>query len=104
MRPDESLYPPDWRRHAEKDWKRVEQNLSNGDVEDAGVHLQQAVEKFLKAYLLSKGWTLHRTHDLELLLNNIIEMEPEFEKFTDACQTISGFYFLNRYPMKDEPS
>ena len=53
---EESLYPADWLRIAEKDLGRVEQLLDIQDPEAAGFYLQQAVEKFLKAFLLSKGW------------------------------------------------
>ncbi len=55
MRREESLYPADWIRIAEKDLRRVKRLLDDQDPEGAGFHLQQAVEKFLKAFLLSKG-------------------------------------------------
>ena len=62
-------YPKDWLRVAEKDLGRVSSLLAISDPQAAGFFLQQAVEKFLKAFLLSKGWILQRTHDLEALLN-----------------------------------
>jgi HEPN domain-containing protein len=65
---EESLYPKDWLRIAEKDLGRVEHLLETQDPEAAGFYLQQAVEKFLKAFLLFKGWKLERIHDLESLL------------------------------------
>jgi HEPN domain-containing protein len=68
MQHEESLYPADWLRIAEKDLKRVERLLGEGDPELAGFCLQQAVEKFLKAFLLSKGWQLRRIHNLDTLL------------------------------------
>jgi len=51
----ESLYPTDWLRIAEKDLQRAEHLLEIHDAEAAGFYLQQAVEKFLKAFLLAKG-------------------------------------------------
>jgi hypothetical protein len=69
---EESSYPADWLRIAEKDLGRVERLLSIQDSEAAGFYLQQAVEKFLKAFLLSKGWQLARIHDLEALLNQAL--------------------------------
>jgi len=56
------------------------------------------VEKFLKAFLLSKGWTLQRIHDLEVLLNEALAHDPCLESFRPVCQRISGFYLLERYP------
>jgi HEPN domain-containing protein len=64
---EESLYPADWLRLAERDWGRVERLLDGQDPELAGFCLQQAVEKFLKAFLLSHGWPLRRIHDLGAL-------------------------------------
>lgn len=51
----ESLYPPDWIKKAQKDMERVKKRLEDYDSEDAAFHLQQSFEKYLKAYLLSKG-------------------------------------------------
>ncbi len=97
-RREESLYPGDWLRIAEKDLRRVERMLATGDPEAAGFYLQQAVEKFLKAFLLSKGWELKRIHDLEALLNQALAYDVSLEEFRPACQRITAFYFVERYP------
>ena len=47
-------------------------SMSN-DPDAAGFYLQQAMEKYLKAFLLSKKWKLKRTHDLEVLLNEAVQ-------------------------------
>lgn len=54
MPPEESQSPRDWLRVAEKDWKRMGQALDDGDAEEAGFWLQQAVEKYLEAYLTER--------------------------------------------------
>ena len=95
---EESLYPTDWLRIAEKDLGRVEHLLGVGDLEAAGFFLQQAVEKFLKAFLLSRGWELERIHDLEALLNAALVYDSSLESFRAVCQKITGFYFVERYP------
>jgi len=51
---EESLYPADWLRIAEKDLGRARHLLDVQDPEAAGFFLQQATEKFLKAFLLSR--------------------------------------------------
>ncbi len=96
---EESLYPADWLRIAEKDLRRVERLLDDQDPEGAGFHLQQAVEKFLKAFLLSKGWQLRRIHNLETLLNSALVYDPSLEPFREACQRITDFYIVERYPL-----
>ena len=96
---EESLYPADWLRIAEKDLRRVERLLDDQDPEGAGFHLQQAVEKFLKAFLLSKGWQLQRIHNLETLLNSALVYDPSLDQFREACQRITDFYIIERYPL-----
>jgi HEPN domain-containing protein len=95
---EESLYPADWLRIAEKDLGRVEHLLDVHDPEAAGFFLQQAVEKFFKAFLLSRGWELERIHDLEVLLNEALAYDPSLESFRAICQKVTGFYLLERYP------
>ena len=55
---------------------RVRYLLDIPDPEAAGFFLQQAVEKFLRAFLISKGWELQRIHDLEALLNMALKRDP----------------------------
>ncbi len=95
---EESLYPADWLRLAERDWKRVERLLDEHDPELAGFCLQQAVEKFLKAFLLSRGWQLRRIHNLDTLLDDAITHDASLEDFRSVCQKITAFYFVERYP------
>ena len=52
MPPRESQYPKDWLVLAEKDLIRVKRSLRDKDPELAAFCLQQAVEKFLKSFLL----------------------------------------------------
>jgi HEPN domain-containing protein len=98
----ESLYPPDWVKKAQKDMERVNDRLKGSDFEDAAFHLQQALEKYLKAYLLSKGWKLKRIHDLEELLEEAIKHNSKLERFRKTCQKVSGYYLIDRYPFVTE--
>jgi HEPN domain-containing protein len=103
MPPKDSLYPQDWFRIADKELRRAEHLLSVDDPEGAGYHLQQAVEKYLKGFLLSKGWKLKRIHDLEVLLNDGLKYERTFEKYRSLCQKITGYYVIDRYPLPSAP-
>ena len=98
MRPDESIYPADWLRIPERDRDRVERALRDGDAELAGFCLQQAVEKFLKAFLFARGWRLRRIHDLEALLDDAVAHDASLEQFRAACQEATKYYMLERYP------
>jgi len=69
---EESLYPADWLRVADRDVRRVRDMLKADDPGAAGLFLQQAIEKFLKAFLLSRGWKLRRIHSLSALLDDAV--------------------------------
>lgn len=76
----------------------MEYLLNAHDPEAAGFYLHQAIEKFLKAFLLSKAWHLQRIHDLEPLLNEALQHVSSFEQYRSILQRITGFYFIERYP------
>ena len=98
----ESPYPQDWFRIAAKDFKRVATRLAEDDSEDAAFRLQQALEKYLKGYLLSKGWALKRIHDVESLLSEAIRYDAGLEGYRELCQQVAGYYLVERYPMFEE--
>lgn len=86
---EESHYPQDWLKVADKDWRRMGQALDDGDPEEAGFWLQQALEKFLKAYLLSKGWTLRKIHDLmESALLTVDDVSRSRDEVTGLVEAI----------------
>ncbi|MGD2248907.1 MAG: HEPN domain-containing protein, partial [Candidatus Methanofastidiosia archaeon] len=41
-------------------------------------HIQQAVEKYLKGYLIYKGWKLKKIHDIETLIIEAVKFDAEF--------------------------
>lgn len=98
MAEKESRYPEDWVARAAKDLKRVSPRLQEEDIEEAAVHLQQAIEKYLKGYLISKGWRLKPTHDLELLLDEAVKFNSNLERFRDLCLEVTPYYIQERYP------
>ena len=95
---NESGLPRDWFDKARRDLRRVEVLLADDDVEGAGFHLQQAAEKYLKGYLLGRGWPLKRTHDLEVLFNEALTHDDRFQQYLDACIVAREFYVEERYP------
>ena len=102
MPPKESRYPKDWLALAEKNLVRVRRSLRDRAPELAAFCLQQAVEKFLKAFLLSKGWKLRRIHDLEAPLDDAMVHDPSLDHFRNACQKITNYYVVERYPLAVE--
>ena len=49
--------------------------------EIVGFHVQQAIEKTLKAWIASRGEAYPKTHDIRLLLHHLQEKEPDIESY-----------------------
>lgn len=102
MTPGDSPYPADWFRVAAEDLERVGKRLKERDVDDAAFRLQQAIEKFLKGYLLARGWKLEKIHDLEALLSEAIHYDRGLNRYRPLCQQVTDYYLVERYPTFEE--
>jgi HEPN domain-containing protein len=72
MVPKESFTPGAWFKRGDIDLKSAKILLREGALEVAAFHIQQSLEKYLKGFLLSKGWRLRKVHELDVLLNDAI--------------------------------
>ena len=61
-------------------------------------HCEQAVEKFLKGFLISKGQMPPKTHDLTILCNLCINHENSFSSILLNCNYLTDFGVQPRYP------
>lgn len=59
---------------------------------------QGSAEKYIKAFLIWKGWELVKTHNMEELLSFSIEYDPEFEKLRAECKILNKYITEGRYP------
>ena len=96
-----------WLRRADRDLQVAENELHTvtGDVVTEAVcfHAQQAVEKYLKAYLVSRQVKFTRTHNLELLQKQCSDSDPDFS--TLELTRLSFYAVEVRYPDElNEPS
>lgn len=98
MNPQESEFPEYWVRIAERDYDRMRRMFRDDDPEGAGYYLQQAAEKFFKAYLIRQGWRLRRTHDLGRLLDDAVRYDATLEQYRAVCKLVSMYQFTGRYP------
>ncbi|NQT34903.1 HEPN domain-containing protein [bacterium] len=89
----------EWFEYAERDLESARILLTRKGLEDVvATHIQQAVEKYLKGYLIHRGWELIKTHDNEYLMDKAAGYDKTFEKYYRFGRTISAFYFKHRYP------
>lgn len=61
-------------------------------------HLQQCVEKYLKARLVEEGADFPRTHDLERLLDLLLPFEPLLAPLRPELAGITDHAVASRYP------
>ena len=61
-------------------------------------HIHQAVEKYLKGFLIYNGWGLKKIHDIELLITEAMSFDDEFQKYLDLGRELTAFYYEERYP------
>jgi HEPN domain-containing protein/predicted nucleotidyltransferase len=75
-----------WIEKAHNDLKIAldELNTQSPVLDMVCFHLQQFVEKYMKAFLIIKGISQPRTHDLRRLLDMCIKIDSKFELFYDS--------------------
>lgn len=61
-------------------------------------HAQQAAEKYLKAYLVSKLINFPKTHDLQSLLNLCIAINHSFSYLIEPAISLADYAIAPRYP------
>jgi|SRR3990167_7179649 len=91
-----------WLKKALDDLSWTKHNIETKEYAGACFSAQQAVEKALKAYLLYKGESLRRTHDVVILLDGCIEFDKSFIKLEKLVEKLFPYYSTTRYPFGDE--
>ena len=61
-------------------------------------HCQQAVEKYLKAFLIFQSTTFRFSHDLIYLLDLIAQKDSDFGNYYDTISELQGYAVEIRYP------
>jgi HEPN domain-containing protein len=90
-----------WCLKADNDLKAGKDELSteNPATDTVCFHMQQCVEKYLKAFLVHHGKEITKTHNLALVLQLCIDIDPSFEKLKDDGIAVLTVYAVgSRYP------
>jgi HEPN domain-containing protein len=89
-----------WVAKAEVDYRTAERLVTDSDPirESIAFHCQQAVEKYLKALLVSLQIEFPKTHDLEELLDLLIPVRPAVAADLESIGMLSPFGVKIRYP------
>ena len=65
-------------------------------LDSACFHCQQAIEKYLKAFLIYNGKEAAKTHDIDYLLQQCACFDPVFDSVDPA--NINDYAVQGRYP------
>ncbi len=89
----------EWIKKGEDDLKLAKLALDNDIPDYAAFNAQQAVEKFLKAFLIKNDKPLIRTHGVAYLIERCKETNPSFEELYElGAHYLSDFAVEVRYP------
>ena len=94
--------PADW-FYLAKDRLRAADVLwaANGLTASGIELLQEAVERYLKGYLIAKGWRLLKTHDLDELIAQAISFDVSFSRFIEFAEELTEDFIAQHYPGQD---
>jgi HEPN domain-containing protein len=101
MPPDPTLAElvSDWLAKAEEDFGLCEHLVDEGVFPNAiGFHAQQAAEKYLKAFLVSRQADFPKTHDLGLLVELLRDVSPELADSLPDLDLLTPYGVEVRYP------
>jgi HEPN domain-containing protein len=89
-----------WFAKAELDYRAAERLVKDPEPlrEIIAFHCQQAVEKYLKAFLVSRQIEFPKTHDLEELLELLAPVRPDVAAMLEGIEMLSPFGVKIRYP------
>ncbi len=95
----------EWVIKAENDLKTATHVLTLGEeapTDTICFHCQQAVEKYLKALLITRGIWFPKTHDIERLVR-LLPVKDRPQLSTDEQAALTDYATQTRYPGSYEP-
>lgn len=87
-----------WIEFAREDFVLAESALEKQIFNQVCFHVQQGIEKTLKAFLSSKGRKIPRIHSLAELISICVDSDDSFKEFEDMCIRLDQYYIPTRYP------
>jgi HEPN domain-containing protein len=90
----------EWLDKAEGDFLAARKLLKGRPFlsDSVGYHCQQAIEKYLKALQQELSLTIQRTHDITVLLDQLIPKDGTLRSLKRGTKTLTAFAVEYRYP------
>lgn len=98
MSPELQSYIKGWLEKANNDLISAQRliEIEPMILDNACFHCQQAIEKYLKAFLIFKGKDIERTHNINFLLIECVQYDNSFNDID--VKNINAFAVQIRYP------
>lgn len=87
-----------WLTLAEEDLLWAKASFEDKIYRGACFAAQQAAEKVLKAFLVSKNISSPKIHDLVALNQECVKQDETFQQLDEVCNLLSPYYLSTRYP------
>lgn len=88
-----------WIEKADKDLKLAKLAFSSQIYDYSAFHAQQAVEKYLKAFLIFHKQPILKIHDIKNLINSCKKIDSSFEElFNIKADKLTLYSTTSRYP------
>ena len=101
-RPTDETNPADWFAFANERLKSADLLWRHEGLTASGIEcLQEALERYLKGYLIARGWRLIKTHDLKLLVDEAGKRDARFSQFGRLAEELTADFFAQHYPGGD---
>jgi HEPN domain-containing protein len=91
----------EWAEKAEGDYLTGEREMRvrrRPNYDAVCFHAQQCAEKYLKAFIIEHQLEFQPIHDLEVLLEKVVPIRPEFEFIRDLLLLLNDYAVSIRYP------
>ena len=88
---------------AEADILVIDSHIKNSNIpenwkyDSICFHATQAVEKFIKGFIIENNQKVKKSHDLGYLLNEAVKIDSKFNDIQDDCETLNNYTAWVRY-------
>jgi HEPN domain-containing protein len=102
--PDRTVLAEEWFERGSSDLRAARRSFDAADYTTTlAVLIHQAVEKYLKGFLIVHGWKLKKTHNLVELVSEAVQYGAAFEPFLAFARSATVYYLDDRYPGQRPP-
>lgn len=94
----------DWFKKGDEDIEVAKLLFRESDFMDTvGFHLHQAIEKYLKGFLLFHNQDYPLIHNLTVLLQKCGKFDNDILDYSEECERLNGYFISSKYPV-DPPT